>query len=174
MKKTFNFILKSAMAIMFVVILASCGSKTPSVEDVARKIDAQQTLSQADYTTMIDYCGKYAEEAQKYFDQINAQPNDSTSAAIEATNNLADLYARYSYLDQFTTALYATNDSQLSAENVKKLNEYAAYEAFPLPGGEGKALENPDVVGMIEQTPSADSTGVIATGAGEAVDVNVK
>lgn len=174
MKKKFNVILKSAMTLMFVLILASCGSKTPSAEDVAKKIDAQETLTQADYTAMIDYCGKYAQEAQKYFDQINAQPNDSTAAAVEATNKLADLYASYTYLDQFRTALYATSDAQLSPENEKKLNEYASYEAFPLPSGEGKALENPDVVGMIEQTPNTDSTGVISTGVGEAVDVNVK
>jgi len=45
---------------------------------------------------------------------------------------------------------------------------------FPLPVGEGANLEDPNVVGMIEQTPDSDTTGVISQGAGEAVDINVK
>lgn len=166
--------MKGVMALMLVCVMAACGSKVPSVESVASRLSANESLSQADYTAMIDYCGKYAEEAQKYYDAINAQPNDSTVEAISAAGDLASLYAKYTYLDQFRTALAQTDISQLGAENEKKVNEYAKYQGFPLPVGEGANLEDPNVVGMIEQTPATDTTGVISQGDGEAVDVKVK
>lgn len=174
MKRNLSLVIKGLMALALVLVMASCGSKTPTPESVAQRLSANESLTQEDYTAMIDYCGKYAEEAQSYYDAINAQPNDSTTEAVRAAGNLAALYAKYTYLDQFRTALAQTDISQLGAENEKKVNEYAKYQGFPLPVGEGANLEDPNVVGMIEQTPDSDTTGVISQGAGEAVDINVK
>lgn len=163
-----------SVALLMVMMVVACGSKVPTPEQVAQKIDNKETLSESDYTSMIDYCGEYAEKAQSLFDVINAQPNDSTEAAVKATSDMAALYAKYPYLDMFRTALANTDVTALGKDNEKKVNEYAKYQAFPLPGGEGADLQNPDVVGMIEQTPATDTTGVIASGDGEAVDINVK
>lgn len=162
------------LAVMLLCVMASCGTKVPSPESVAEKLTSGQTLSEADYTSMIEYCGKYASEAQKYYDTINAQPNDSTADAIKATSGLADLYASYPYLDQFRNNLAQTELSKLGAENEKKVNAYAKYQGFPLPIGEGADLRDPNVVGMIEETPDSDTTGVISQGDGEAVNINVK
>lgn len=171
--KTFSTILKGVAAICIMLSMAACGNNLPSPEEVANRINTGESLSEKDYSQMIEYCGVYSEKAQKYFDIINAQPNDSTAETIKATDQLAALYGEYTYIDLFRGRLEQTELSQLGAENEKKVNGYAKYEAFPLPIGAGEALENPDVVGMIEQTPE-DSSAVIATGAGEAVDVQVK
>lgn len=164
----------SLSALMLICLLTACGSKLPTAEQVAAKLDTKQSLTEADYTTMIDYCGEYARKAQGYYDQINAQPNDSTSAAIRASSQLADLYASYGYLDQFRNTLAQTELSQLGTDNEKKVNEYAKYQGFPLPVGEAGDLQNPQVVGMIEEMPDSDTTGVISQGDGEAVDLNIK
>ena len=137
MKKTISLISKGLTVLLFIFAMVACGSKVPDPASVAGKINAGQSLTEADYASMIDYCGKYAEEAQKYFDLINAQPNDSTAEAVKATDDLAGLYARYTYLDQFRNALAQADMSELGAENEKKVNEFAKYQAFPLPVGEG-------------------------------------
>lgn len=153
----------------FVVLMAACGQKIPSAEQVAASINTNKPLTEADYTRMVDYCAEYAKKAQQYFDIINAQPNDSTAEAVKASGSLADLYAQYTYLDLFRQKLEDTDISAVGADNAKKISEYASLEAFPLPKGEGMKLQDPDVQGMIEQMPE-ESSSVIATGAGEAVD----
>lgn len=177
MKKTLSKLMASAATLLMVIGLAACSSNLPTDADVAKKIDAKESLSEADYTTMIDYCGRYAEEAQKYYDIINAQPNDSTTEYLTAANDLAELYGNYAYIDQFRQTLAQTDMSQLGADNEKKVNEMAKYQAFPLPAGAGANLQDPNVVGMIEDMPATattDSTGVLSTGDGEAVDLNTK
>lgn len=175
--KNYKFSVKpsifSALCIMACALcLVTCGSKQSDPAEIAKKIDAKEQLSQADYAAIIDYCGAYAEKAQQYYDVINAQPSDSTAEAVKATSDLAALYAGHKYLDMFRAALYATDASQLDEENMKKVNKYSAFESFPLPGGVGKAMESPNVVGQIEDMP-ADSGNVISTGDGEAVDIQV-
>lgn len=174
MKITFTMISKGVMTLLLVLAMVSCGSRIPDPSAVSVKIDGGQTLSESDYTSMIDYCGKYAAEAQKYFDIINAQPSDSTAAAVKATGDLADLYARYTYLDQFRNTLSQTDVSAMGAGNEKKVNEYARYQAFPLPVGEGADLRDPAVVGMIQDMPLTDTAQEISTGDGEAVHIDVK
>ncbi|MCM1369648.1 MAG: hypothetical protein NC204_04675 [Candidatus Amulumruptor caecigallinarius] len=170
--KTFTSSVLALMAVLLLTFVSSCSKTSP--RDVAAKIDAKESLSQNDYGVIIDYCGEYAEKAQNYFNIISGQPNDSTRVAVEASQNLATLYQEYNYLDLFRNTLYSISDSDLDKSNIDKVNKYSKLEAFPLPGGAGVALENPDVVGMIEDTPNSDTSAVIATGDGEAVDVKVK
>lgn len=173
--KTLRSLFMRIIAVMAcVLIMAACGQKVPTPEEVSNRITANDNLTEADYAQMIDYCGKYAKDAQPYFDIINAQPNDTTAESVRATDQLASLYGSYPYLDQFRNVLAQTPMSKLGTENEKKINEYAKYQGFPLPEGEGAALLNPDVVGMIEDAPNSETTGVIATGDGEAVNEDVK
>lgn len=177
MKKTFSVLKALLLSLLVSAAVVSCGSKLPTDKEVAAKIDAKEQLTTGDYTTMIDYCGRYAEQAQKYYDIINAQPNDSTAEYTDAANQLAGLYGQYVYLDAFRQQLAQTDMSALGKDNENKVNEYAKYQGFPLPGGAGADLQDPNVVGMIEDMPSTattDSTGVLSTGDGEAVNVTVK
>lgn len=162
------------VAVFTMVSLAGCGNSNPTPEEVAKKIDNKETLTQADYSTIFDYCGDYAKKAQQYFDEINNQPNDSTAEYIRATSDMAALYADYPYLDMFRTVVYNLQSSALDEKNNAKVEEYAKYQAFPIPEGEGADLTNPDVVGDIVEMPESDTSGVIAGGGGEAVDMKVK
>lgn len=161
-------------SILLAIFLAACSQKAPTPEEVAQKIDTKEVLTTADYTTMIDYCGEYAKKAQPYFDIVNAEQTDSTRAAIDATNALANLYGEYKYLDAFRGKIEQTDLTKLGADNEKKVMELAQYEGFPLPLGSAPALINKDEVGVIEEMPATDSDGVIATGAGEAVNIQTK
>lgn len=177
MKKTFSVLKRGVLGLLIALAVVSCGTKIPTDKEVAAKIDAKEQLTEADYTTMIDYCGKYAEQAQQYYNIINAQPNDSTAEYIKASDDLANLYGSYVYLDAFRQQIAQTDMTTLGKDNENKVNEYAKYQGFPLPGGAGADLQDPNVVGMIEQMPSTaatDSTGILSTGDGEAVDVKVK
>lgn len=174
MKKRLIRILSAFACSAFFLTLAACGSGVPSPESVANRLNGGESLSDKDYTAMIDYCGKYAKEAQTYYDIINGQPNDSTATAIDAGNDLAALYGSYPYLDLFRTTLSTTELSSLSQANQKKVEKYAQYQDFPLPQGAGQELQDPQVAGMIEETPDSDTSGIIATGDGEAIDIKVK
>lgn len=165
----------AAMAfVMMIAGVAACSSAGPEPKDVAEKIDANETLSQADYGTILDYCGEYSKKAQRYFDLINTQPNDSTAEYARASQDLAELYQEYSYLDMFRSVIYNLPATALDEANRKKVEDYAKYQAFPLPEGASVDMTNPDVEGMIEDMPANDSGAVIATGDGEAVQETVK
>lgn len=172
--RRFQLLLAVVAVLVMGLGLASCGNGAPSAADVAKKIDAKEQLSQADYGSILDYCGDYAKKAQQYFDVINAQPNDSTVEYANAAADMAKLVEQYPYLDMFRSVVYNLTTTDLDEANQKKIDEYAKYQAFPLPEGAGVDLANPDVVGDIEQMPDTDTSDVISEGAGEAVDVNVK
>ncbi len=162
--------LKTLCVALLALAFSSCTGSAPTPAEVAEKINQNQVLSEADYSTMIDYCGDYAQRAQEYFDIINAQPTDSTAEYNKAAQDLANLKAGSPYVDMFREAIYAANDNQIGEKNVKKVNEYEKYEAFPLPDGSGPALQQPGVEGVIEQMPTTDTTGVISQGDGIAVE----
>lgn len=163
-------ILKTLSLLLVCVAFASCTQSAPTPAEVAARINSNEVLSEADYGVMIDYCGEYAKKAQQYFDIINAQPGDTTAEYIRAAQDMADLKAASPYLDIFREALYAADDSKIGARNVKKVDEFQKYEAFPLPEGSGQDLTLPDEVGLIEEMPDTDTTGVISQGDGIAVD----
>lgn len=166
--------LKTFIVALISVVLVSCSGSAPTAEQVAQKIDSKETLSEADYSTMIEYCGEYAKKAQKYYDIINAQANDSTSEYSRAAQDLVTLKSEHPYVDMFRTAIYAADDSQIGEKNVKLVKEYEKYQAFPLPEGSGEDLNQPGVVGDIEEMPASDTSGVISEGAGEVVDSTAK
>lgn len=166
--------LKTLFIALVCVAFAACTNSNTTPAEVAAKIDSHETLSEGDYSVMIDYCGEYARSAQQYFDIINEQPTDSTAEYSRAAQALATLKANSPYLDMFRTAIYAASDKQIGEKNIKKVQEYQKYEAFPLPEGSGPDLAIPDEVGVIEDMPDTDTTGVISTGDGIVVDESMK
>lgn len=164
----------SLMALLFTLLMLSCGAKTPSPESVARKIDANEKLTQADYASILDYCGEYSKKAQKYFDLINTQPSDSTAEYNRAASEMAALSQEYPYLDMFRGVIYNLPEKALDQSNLDKVKEYTRYQAFPLPNGAGVDMSNPAVVGDIEEMPDSDTGNIIAAGDGEVVNIPVK
>lgn len=158
----------------FGCLVACSGSTAP--KDIANKLASKAELTDEDYGVMIDYCGEYAEDYQSYQDILD-DPESSEADKNSATNNLANLTSRNPYYSVFSAALYGVELRDLSKENQEKVKKYDKFTMFPLPGGAGLQLEDPNVEGMIEDMPdstNAADSDVIATGDGEAVDVTVK
>lgn len=156
-------ILKLFTFIVAILIMAACGNSGEAGK-VASKINAGERLTPADYTVMIDYCGKYAKEAQNIQDRINDLPVDSEESENlnEEMSTLADKFA-YStlFFDKITTC----TQQEIGAENVALVNKYAPLMWFSAPewasiGGDV------DVEGFIEEMPSSDSSKVISDGDG--------
>ncbi|MBD5237878.1 MAG: hypothetical protein HDS62_10235 [Bacteroidales bacterium] len=168
--------MKKIMTIMMVAILgivmASCTGKSASAEDVAAKVTSGQTLSEADYTVMIDYCIDYAKKAQPYFNVLNSGDATDSKAYTNAVNELANMASSAVYLDTFRKALDNADAAQLGEKNVQRLAEFANLEAMPIADISDSSMLNPDVVGDVVDMPSSDSSKVIATGAGEVVKAN--
>ena len=165
MKKIMTFMMMAVVCL----IMASCGSKTDP-KAVADKIAAGEALTEADYTTMIDYCANYAEKAQPYFDVLNSGAATDSKEYADATNQLATMASEAVYLDIFRSAITAADAAQLGENNVKRVDELSKYEAFPIADVSDSGMLNPDVVGDIVDMPSNDSSNVIATGDGEVVE----
>lgn len=155
-------------SILAVVMLIFAACSSDSAKQVADKINAGDKLTKADYGVMIDYCGEYATEAQKYQNKIDLLP-DTSSEATKDVEELAALGDRYPYLDMFGSRIASATKEQLGSDNVAKVNKYAALIWFQAPEW-ATAIDNRDVDGFIEDMPaqSADST-VISTGEGVAV-----
>ena len=94
--------------------------------------------AESDYTTMIDYCGEYAKKLRSISDIINSQADSLSAESVQATSDLAKLYGEYRYLDLFRDIFGQYRGTRvLRKNNVRKVEELAKYEAFPLPEGAG-------------------------------------
>lgn len=158
-------VLKLFAFVAVCVLMAACGSDGAS--KVADKIKDGQKLTESDYTVMIDYCGKYAEEAQKIQDQINTLPAASDQT-YDLENKMTNLTNSYPYTAEFFEKIANCTQEEVGAKNVEKINKYAPLMWFSAPSW-AIVGEDTDVVGFIEDMPSTDSTAVIASGDGEEV-----
>ena len=164
MKKVMTFMMMAVLCL----IMASCGSKDDA-KAVSEKIAAGETLTEADYSTMIDYCATYAQKAQPYFNIINSGADTTSKEYADAASELAQMASDAVYLDTFRNALFAASAKQLGEKNVKKMEEFSNLEAMPISDITNRGMMNPDVVGDIEEMPASDTSNVIATGDGEVV-----
>lgn len=128
--------------------------------------DNNGTLSEEDYSTMIDYVGEYAKKAQEFVDmQINGE-NLSEAAA-----GMAKLNEEYPYVNVFRNCIRFTPSSSLSKENLEKVGEYAGYVEFTAPSGYTIQTMEPDDAGLIEQTPTDDNGVVVGAVDNEKVEL---
>lgn len=147
------------MLALAVLVLAGC-SNGKEAEKVAQKIQSGETLTQGDYTCMIEYYGDYATKAQTYQDVID--DNDPTSElAQSAAQKLSELTTEYQYVPIFKSKLDAATPEEVGPENVKLVDSYASLIWFSAPSW---ATINavPGQAGVVMETP-ADSGAVIAT-----------
>lgn len=149
------------------LVMAACGSGDDASK-VSAKIEKGQKLTEADYTVMVDYCGKYATEAQKLQDRINMLAPTSEEAG-KLTDEIAALAGKYPYTNVFFEKISNCTQNEVGAENVVKINELAPLTWFTAPEW-ADAGDNADVEGDIVDMPANDSAGVIASGDGEMVD----
>lgn len=160
-------VMKFLTIALLAFVMAACGG-SDEASKVASKISADEQLNEADYRVMIDYCGKYAREAQKIQDEINALPVDSEESG-KLNDEMVKLTDKYSYAQIFSDKISNCTKEEVGTANVALINEYAPLMWFSAP--EWATIgDDSGVAGFIEDMPSADSTGVISTGDGVAVD----
>lgn len=150
---------------VFCVLMAACGGDKAA--QVASRIDKGEQLTKQDYTVMIDYCGEYAEAAQKLQDKINTLAPTSDEA-WKLTNQISDLGGKYPYAGQFFDKISNCTQDEIGAENVMRINKLAMLTWFSAPEW-ADDTDNANVEGSIVDMPSTDTAGVIAGGDGEAV-----
>lgn len=154
------------LALLAIVLLATaCGGEEAS--KVASKIENGDALDQKDYAVMVDYCGKYAEEAQKLQDQINLLAPESEEAG-KLTDALSDLTDKYKYTNEFFGKIASCTKEDVSAETQVKINTFAPLTWFSAPAWADVSNDS-SVVGDIVEMPAEDTAGVIAAGDGEVV-----
>lgn len=139
--------------------ITSC-SKERRAEDVAEKITQGASLTQGDYTAMIEYLGDYATKAQVYQDTINDLPVNDPAVA-EATEKLSNLTAEYKYLSLFNTTLSSTTPAEVGKDNVALVNKYASLIWFTAPSWAEINNAPGDTAGDVVDMPD-DSGTVIA------------
>ncbi|MDE6576898.1 MAG: hypothetical protein K2J82_09565 [Muribaculaceae bacterium] len=159
-------VIKMLSVLAVFLLMAACGSK--DAQSVEQKIKDGAQLTEADYTEMIEYCGKFAEEAQKIQDKINALPADD-SAQGTLTDQMAALSQKFPLTESFSEKITNATKEEMGEKNVELVNKYAPLMWFSAPDW-AEVPNNVNVDGFIEDMPSTDSTGVIATGDGVAVD----
>lgn len=155
------------LTLLAVCLLMGACSGGDEAAQVASKIKNGDKLTEKDYTVMVDYCGKYAEEAQKLQDQINVLAPTSEEAG-KLTDKIADLTDKFPYASEFFAKIADCTEPEVGAENVAKINKLAPLTWFTAPGWADVASDS-DVVGDIVEMPETDTTGVIAAGVGEEV-----
>lgn len=149
------------------LLMGACGN-SDDASKVASKIQKGEQLTESDYTVMVDYCGKYAEEAQKLQDQINILSPTSEEAG-KLTDEIASLSDKYSYANEFFSKISISTPEEVGSANAAKINSYAPLTWFSAPEWAEVSADS-DVVGDIVDMPGADTAGVIAVGDGEEVD----
>lgn len=146
-------------------LMGACGGDEAA--KVASRIKNGDKLTEKDYTVMVDYCGKYAEEAQKLQDQINVLAPTSEEAG-KLTDKIADLADKFPYASEFFAKIADCSEQEVGAANVDKINRLAPLTWFTAPDWADVGADS-DVVGDIVEMPAADTAGVIAAGDGEEV-----
>lgn len=149
------------------MLMTACGG-SDAAKEVASKIESGDQLTQQDYGVMVDYCGKYAEAAQKLQDKINLlSPTSEESAKL--TDDVAALGSKFPYAAQFFDKLGNCTKEEVGETNVDKINRLSSLTWFTAPDWAGVA-EDSTVVGDIVEMPAEDTAGVIAVGDGEVVE----
>lgn len=153
--------LKLMLCLMLIGVGMSACSNQEEAAAVAKKIESGASLDQADYTVMIKYMGDFAEKAQPIQNKINNMSSDNPDAST-LVEEIDKLRESNKYLEMFTNCVSKASQEEVGADNVALINKYAGYEWFTSPDW-ATISADPDVAGMVVETPDAgQDTGVIA------------
>lgn len=146
--------IKTLMAMFFVAMLgltACQQTEDRACQDVADKIKSNETLTDDDYTRMIEYVGAYAEKAQPYV------VNDSST---QMQGELDALNKEYPLVQLFRNCIKTTPLDKLSADNQALIQKYGGLIEFDVP--EGMTLQtDPQAAGLEVAVPDS-ANGVVA------------
>ena len=152
--KTFRLFLLAAI----IVIAAAC-SGSHGADAVADKLANGETLTQSDYTLLINYCGDYATKAQVIQDKIDNLASGDP-AAKSLNEELTELSDKYPHTAEFFMALKSSTPEEVGSENMKKVDELSSLIWFNAPDWAETVGPSGDA-GLIEEAEPGD-TGIIA------------
>lgn len=155
-------IVKYLMLLLVCVMAASCGSDEAG--KVEQKIKDGVQPTQEDYKVMIEYCGKFAEDAQKIQDEINMLPAESQQQG-KLDDRMATLSEKYPYVSTFSERISNCTKEEIGEKNVELVNKYAPLMWFSAPSW-ANIGSDVNLEGFIEDMPTSDTSGVISTGDG--------
>lgn len=145
--------LRLCLLAVVAVLMAACSGAGANA--VADKITKGEVLTQADYAILIDYCGKYAQEAQPIQDRIDNLPTDSPEiAGLNA--QLAELKDKFPHISVFFDTLNAATPKEVGSENVRKVDSLGRLIWFDTPEW-ASVQEDPSTAGFVETTAPAQS-----------------
>lgn len=153
--KKLKYLLLAAVA----VVLAACGGNG-AADQLAKKIASGESLTQSDYTEMINYCGDFASKAQVIQDKIDNLPTDSPEVTVLNTE-LDNLKTKFPLVNEFFGAIAKATPEQIGEDNVKKIDDLGTLTWFDAPSW-ATLTTDPEAAGFIEEMPSSDTTGVVA------------
>lgn len=148
-------------ALLMSFAITSCADDSEAGR-VAESLKKGDTPSKSDFTVMIEYCGRYASEAQIYQDKINNYAASSPEA-VEASEKLSRLTSERPYLTLFFNNITRATRSQLGPDNVRLIEKYAPLEWFSAPDW-ALILPSGEPAGMMVEMPENDTSAVIAAG----------
>ncbi len=152
--------LKVLLLAMLVGVAATACNSASEADAVAKKIEQGETLSQSDYTVIIDYLGSFAEKAQPIQDNINNLPAEDPKAQ-PFVEQFDKLKSSYPLLAKFTSVLDKASAEEVGQDNVALVDKYAGYEWFTSPSW-ATINTDPGIGGIEMQSPSNDTNGVLA------------
>lgn len=118
-------LMKLAFAALAMIVMVSCG--TPSVEDVVKKINNGDELTEKDYSVMIEEAEKYSNEiipqTQKLF-ELGTKASAGDAAAEKEGRELGDkIDARNKEFQPIMTALSSATEEKMGKENYEKFTK---------------------------------------------------
>lgn len=141
------------------LVMAAC-SGGAGAQALSDKIAKGDVLTQADYTTLIDYCGDFAKKAQVIQDKIDNL--DSNNPAVEGLQSQLDgLKEKFPLLKEFQKVLKNSTPEEVGSENVKKIDELSSLIWFDAPDWAQTVAPGKVGAGLIEDVAPAEADSSI-------------
>lgn len=118
--------------VLSVVVLSSCGG-APDVSGILDKHDAGETLTEADYSTLLDYMeGAMSEMLPIAKEAQEAVANEDMEKAMEISQEVEAIAKKYEHADAVGNLLRSANLDEANAERLEKLMEKAMEVAMSM------------------------------------------
>ncbi|MBD5257518.1 MAG: hypothetical protein HDS52_02355 [Barnesiella sp.] len=127
MKKLFTTMLGLAL-ILSISVLASCrGGETNAAADnasmkpIVEKFEAGEQLTEAEYSTVLDYVDAAVDEAAPLSEEFKeAYESGNETKMDDVQKKGEELEAKYEYMNDALKILYAANEEDAGEANVEK------------------------------------------------------
>ena len=113
-----------ALAVVFsVTVLSSCGG-APNVSGIIDKHDAGETLTEADYSALIDYAAAAMDESIPVIkDMKEAMESGDVDKIAEVEASQKAIEEKYEHMDKIGEIIMGASEEEVGEDNIKKFEE---------------------------------------------------